>query len=176
MTFLLWLYPAPWRRRYGGEVAEMLADRRFSLRIAVDLVAGAIDVWLHPSTTMAAAMAAGAAKSEERKTMLSRIARLDCRTAFGPSLSKADQWKASAVMVGCSLVLTALWMTAHIRVGDNTYIDSLSVLPFMIGMLASMRYTYLKNRSNGVQAVFIGGATALLVLFFLATGWLAAQI
>ena len=37
MTWLLRLYPSPWRRRYGGEVAEMLAHRGFSLRIAVDL-------------------------------------------------------------------------------------------------------------------------------------------
>ena len=76
MTWLLRLYPPPWRRRYGGEVAEMLADQRFSLRIAIDLIAGAIDVWLHPSVTLAAAVAAEP-HVEEKKTMLQRIARLD---------------------------------------------------------------------------------------------------
>lgn len=183
MTWLLRLYPSPWRRRYGGEVAEMLAHRGFSLRIAVDLIAGAIDMWLHPSLldrrldgggTLAAA---SAAESQiEEKTMMNRIARLDCRGAFGPNLDKADQWKASAVVLSCSLVLTSLWMYAHIRIGDNTYIDSLSVLPFMIGMLASMRYTYLKGRPNNVQAVFIGGISVLMTLFFLGTGWLAAHL
>jgi hypothetical protein len=43
-------------------------------------------------------------------------------------------------------------------------------------MLASMRYTYLKNRPNSVQAVFIGGISLLLTLFFLGTGWLTTKI
>ena len=58
MTWLLRLYPSSWRRRYGDEVAGLLADRGFSFSMAVDLVAGAIDVWLHPSVTLAAAVAA----------------------------------------------------------------------------------------------------------------------
>ena len=45
MTWLLRLYPPLWRRRYAGEVAELLAGRRYPLRSAVDLVAGAIDTW-----------------------------------------------------------------------------------------------------------------------------------
>jgi hypothetical protein len=175
MTWLLRLYPRRWRRRYAAEVAEMLRDRGFSVRIAVDLVAGAIDVWLHPSVTLAAAVAAAQTEVEE-KTMLNRIARLDCSEAFGPNLTKADQWRASIVMVACTLVLTGVWMFAHLRVGDNAYIDSLSILPFMIGMLASMRYTYLKNRPASVQAVFIGGMTVLLVVLFLAAGWLASRL
>ena len=174
MTWLLRLYPSPWRRRYGGEVAEMLADRRFSLRIAVDLVAGAIDVWLHPSLTMAAASAAELGTKE--KTMTNPIAGFDCSRAFGPNLSKADQWKASFAMAGWTLLLSGLWVEAHIRLGDNPYVDSLSILPFMGGILASMRYTYLKGRSNGVQAVFIGGLTLILAVLFLGAGWLTTKI
>lgn len=174
MTWLLGLYPPRWRQRYGREVAAMLAERRFSLRIAVDLVAGAIDVWLHPSVTLAAAPAADS--HVEEKTMLNRIMRLDCRGAFGPNLAKADQWKASLVMIGCCVVLTAAWMAAHFRFDDNPYVDSLAVMPSMVGMLASMRYTYLKERSNSVQAVFIGGFSLLLCAFFIAAGWIASRL
>ncbi len=174
MTWLLRLYPSPWRRRYGGEVADMLADRRFSLRIAVDLIAGAIDVWLHPDVTMAAASAAEL--RPEEKTMTTPIAGFDCSRAFGPNLTKADQWKASTLMIGCTLLLTGLWVEAHIRLGDNPYVDSLSILPFMVGMLVSMRYTYLKGRPNSVQIVFIGGITLILAVFFLGAGWLATKI
>lgn len=39
-----------------------------------------------------------------------------------------------------------------------------------------MRYTYLENRPNSVQAVFIGGMTLILVLFFLTAGWLTTRI
>jgi hypothetical protein len=174
MTWLLRLYPSPWRRRYGGEVAEMLAGRSFSLRTAVDLMAGAIDVRLHPSETLAAASAAE--PRVEEKTMLSRIMRLDCAGAYGPNLSKADSWRAASIMIGCTLVLTGVWMGAHLRYGDNPYIDALGIMPFFVGIFASMRYTYLKGRPNSVQAVFIGGMTLLFSLFFLAMGWLGSQI
>lgn len=172
MTWLLRLYPAPWRRRYGGEVAEMLADRGFSLRIAIDLVAGAIDVWLHPSATLAAA---GVADSHagEKKTMLNRIARFDC---VGPDVTRADQWKATIVAVGGTLVLSLAWMAVHLRIGDNPYIDSLSLMTFIVPMMYSMRYTYLKSRSAGVQAVFVGGFSLLIAALMLGAGWIASRL
>lgn len=180
MTWLLRLYPSPWRRRYGGEVAEILAKRGFSFRTAVDLVAGAIDVWLHPTIFTrldgGPAAAAAADSHKEEKTMLNRIMRLDCAGAYGPHLAKADAWRAGSVMIGVTLALTGIWMGAHLRYGDNPYIDALGVMPFMIGMLASMRYTYLKERPNSVQAVFMGGITLLLTLFFLGMGWLTTKI
>jgi hypothetical protein len=172
VTWLLRLYPSPWRRRYGGEVAEMLAGRGFSLRVAVDLVAGAIDVWLHPSATLAAA--AAARSGAEEKTMLNRIASLDC--SFGVGISKQEQWRAIGVQIGGTVVLTLLWMAAHVRIGDNGYVDSLSIMPFLVPYLFSLRYTYLKDRPASVQAVFIGGFSLLLAAFFLGAGWIAGKI
>jgi hypothetical protein len=173
MTWLLRLYPRPWRRRYGAEVAAMLAGRSFSLAVAVDLVAGAIDVWLHPSATLAAATAAS---PQEERTMLSRIARFDCAALMGTDVTTADQWKAGGVAVGLTVVLTLIWMYAHVRIGDNPYVDSLSMMTFMVPLLFSMRYTWLKRRPASVQAVFIGGLSLALAAFMLAAGWLAAQI
>jgi hypothetical protein len=174
MTWLLRLYPAPWRRRYGDEVAGMIADRRFSLRIAVDLVAGAIDVWLHPSVTLAAA--AAAEPHTEAKTMLSRLARFDCTGALGPDVTRADKRKANMVTLGGTVVLTLIWMSAHIRAGDTPYLDALSPMAFIVPMLLSMRYTSLKKRPASVQAVFIGGFSVLLTLFLLGAGWIAARL
>lgn len=172
MIWLLRLYPSPWRRRYGGEVAEMLAARRFSLRIAIDLVAGAIDVWLHPSATLAAAGAADPHPGE-KKTMLSRIVRFDC---VGPDVTPADHWKAAIAAVGGTLVLSLAWMAVHVRIGDNPYVDSLSLMTFMVPMLYSMRYTYLKSRSAGVQAVFVGGFSLLMAALMLGAGWIASKL
>ena len=153
----------------------MLAGRGFSLRIAIDLVAGAIDVWLHPSVTLAAAAAADT-KHEEEKTMLSRIMRFECATAFGPNVTKADQWKATRVSVGGSLVLTLMWLAVRVRIDDTHYIDALSVMAYTIPFLFSMRYTTLKDRPTSVQAVFIGGFTLLLTAFMLGIGWLTTKI
>lgn len=176
MTWLLRLYPAPWRRRYGAEVAGMIADRRFSFRIAVDLVAGAIDVWLHPSVTLAAASAAELHTPRQEKTMLSRLARLDCTGALGPDVTRADRMKANMVNIGGTLILTLIWMGAHIRAGDNTYLDAICVMAFIVPMLFSLRYTSLKQRPVSVQAVFIGGFSLLLTVFLLGIGWIAARL
>ena len=168
------LYPPPWRRRYADEVAEMLAHQGFSLRVAVDLIAGAIDVWLHPGATMAAAAAAESKAGE--KTMLKNVVGFECSAAFGPNLSKADQWKATGAFLSVVLGLTLIWMAAHLRLGDNAYVDSLSILPFVLGMLVSMRYTYLKGRPASVQAVFIGGIALMLAAILLGAGWITTKI
>ena len=49
--------------------------------------------------------------------MLSRIIRLDCAGAYGPNLEKADSIRAGSVMIGCTLVLTGIWLAARIRYG-----------------------------------------------------------
>jgi hypothetical protein len=43
VTWLIRLYPPAWRRRYGRELAELIAVQPMSFRTAVDLVAGAVD-------------------------------------------------------------------------------------------------------------------------------------
>jgi hypothetical protein len=170
--WLLNLYPRAWRRRYGDEVAEMLAGRAFSLRTSVDLVAGAIDVWLHPSETLAAARM-GQSKEEE-KNMVNRIARLACD--LPDDVSNVDQWKSAGVMIGGTIVLTLAWMALRRRIGNPLYMDALGVLPFLIPFLFSLRYTYLKGRPASVQAVFIVGFSLLLTAFMLAAGWVAGKL
>ena len=48
MKWLLQLYPPRWRQRYGAELAELIASRPFSIGGTLDLLAGAIDAWIHP--------------------------------------------------------------------------------------------------------------------------------
>ena len=51
MRWLVRLYPQRWRNRYGQELEAMLEQSRPSLRIVVDLVAGALDAHLHSQLT-----------------------------------------------------------------------------------------------------------------------------
>jgi hypothetical protein len=49
MSWLLWLYPRSWRRRYGDEFAALLEDlsgTRSRWRVMVDVAAGALDARL----------------------------------------------------------------------------------------------------------------------------------
>ena len=176
MSWLLRLYPPAWRRRYAGEVAEMLAGRGFSLRIAVDLVAGAIDSWLHPTATLAAAAAAAPPAHEKERNMLSRVLRLDCSVMYGSNISKEDQWKAGVAAIGWTAVLTLAWLGLRLRFGSVPVLESLSLLPVLFASVYSLRYTYLKGRPGSVQAVFIGGVTLINALILLAAGWVAAQL
>lgn len=173
MTWLLKLYPRVWQRRYGAEVADLLAGRGFSLAVAVDLVAGAIDVRLHPSATLAAATAA---THEKDTTMSGRIASLVCAPAIGSKVSPADQWKAGGITIGMTIVLALIWMGVHVRIGDNPYVDSMSVMTYMFPIVFSMRYTYLKGRPASVQAILIGGMTLFIVAIMLAAGWITARM
>jgi hypothetical protein len=174
MTILLWLYPAAWRRRYGDEVARMLEGRAFSLRVAVDLVAGAIDTWLHPAQTLAAAHAAASGTTPEDRTMLSKILRLDCAAAYG--LTREEQKKAAVSIIAWTLVVTAIWLAFSIRFPKDPRVESLSMLPLMFSIFYSLRYTYLKGRPASVQAIFIAGMTLAMAAFFLAVGWVADLI
>ena len=174
MTWLLALYPRRWRRRYGAEVAELLAGRRFSLRLAVDLVAGAIDVWLHPAETLAAASAAASGKEE--RPMLNRILRFDCAAAYGSGMSKEDAWKSSLSMIVVTLVLTLAWIPLRLVAGEGPVVDSVGMMPFFIGLIVSTRYTYLKGRPAAVQAVFIGAVTVALTAIFVIAGLISARL
>jgi len=174
MTWLLRLYPAPWRRRYGDEVAAIIGDRGFSFGMAVDLVAGAIDVWLHPSITLAAASAA--APHTEEKNMLTRLARFGCAGSLGPDVTRADQAKAAIVALGGTIVLTLGWMAVRVRTGESAYLDALSALAFLAPTVVSMRYTSLKRRPGTVQAIFIGGLLLLVTAILLAAALIADRL
>ena len=170
MTWLLKLYPPRWRRRYGEEMHALIGAQRFSIGNTIDLIAGAIDAWIHPQM-IAGGQSAPAAEGEH--TMLAKMMKLRC-AGYGPNISKADQWKSAGVMLGTTLVLTAAWMWLRFRTDDNPYVDAFSAMPFFVGLMVSMRYTYLKTRSAAAQAIFIGGTLAVLILIFAVAGWINA--
>jgi nitrate reductase NapE component len=51
MNVLLRLYPSAWRDRYLSEMSDLLAERRPTFRDQLDLIAGAVDAWMHPQVT-----------------------------------------------------------------------------------------------------------------------------
>jgi hypothetical protein len=171
MTWLLKLYPPAWRRRYGDEFLELVGAQRFSFGNAIDVMAGAIDAWIHPQMS---AMVPRAPTEGGEPNMLARM-KFRC-AGYGPNVSATDQWKSLAAMLAGTVVLTLGWMWAHRQMGDNPYVDSLSLMPFLAAMLFSLRYTYLKERSAATQAVFVAGNVLLLTAFFLVVGWISARL
>ena len=185
MIWLLKLYPPGWRRRYGRELADLIGAQRFSIGTIIDLLAGAIDAWIYtqtaalrlgpfgPRSGQAPVRAAPAAEGDDN--MLAKMMKFRC-AGYGPSVTAVDQWKSLGVTLGLTVVLTLGWMWLHLRVGDNPYVDSLSLMPFLAALFVGMRYTYLKGRSATTQAVFVVGNLVLLTAFFLLVGWISARL
>jgi hypothetical protein len=170
MTWLLALYPPRWRRRYGDELRALIGSQPFSLHAVIDLIAGAIDAWLEPQK-ISMQQDAG----QEGVTMIGTMMKLGCAGSRG-RVSREDAWKSAAVSLGGTLLLTALWMTLHIRLGDQTYVNAFSAMAFLVPYLFSLRYTSLKGRSLRTQAIFIGGMILVLTLILGTAGWIASKI
>ncbi|HJQ40620.1 MAG TPA: hypothetical protein VKB93_26035 [Thermoanaerobaculia bacterium] len=166
MTWLLMLYPPRWRRRYGDELRALVGSQPFSLHTVIDLIAGAIDAWLEPQKIP---------MQTEGGTMIRTMLKLGC-AGSSQRVSREDAWKSAAVSLGGTLLLTAVWMAVHIRLGDRTYVDAFSAMAFLVPYLFSLRYTSLKGRSLRTQSIFIGGMILALTLILGTAGWVAARI
>jgi hypothetical protein len=172
VIWLLRLYPPGWRRRYGEELADLISAQRFSIGTIIDVLAGAIDAWIDPQL---AAPVRTTPAAEGGDNMFAKMMKLRC-AGYGPDVTRADQWKSVGVMLGLTVVLSLAWMRLHMWLGDNPYVDSLSLMPFLAAFFISMRYTYLKGRSATTQAIFVVGNLALLTVFFLVAGWIAGRL
>lgn len=170
MTWLLRFYPPRWRRRYGAELAELVAAQPFSMGAAADLLAGAIDAWFHPQLATPATP-----DSKGDVGMIARMMQLKC-AGYGPAITLNDKLKSAAVVVGGALVLTVLWLWAQQQLADNTQIEALAPMAFFLPYLLSLRYTALKGRSARAQTIFIAGLGTLLVAIFLLAGWVGTKI
>ena len=91
-------------------------------------------------------------------------------------VTREDAWKSAAVILGGTLLLTALWMALHIRLGDQTYTNAFSAMAFLVPYLFSLRYTSLKGRSLRTQSIFIGGMILVLALILGTAGWISSKI
>jgi hypothetical protein len=167
MTWLVRLYPPAWRRRYGRELADLIATQPASYGLAMDLIAGAVDAWLNPqsSTATAAADTGGGA-------MVSRMLQLRC-AGHGPT--KADALKAAAVMLGGTLMTTMALTWAIWRYGKDPYLEALLSVSWLVMYLVSQHYTDYKGRPARVQAVLIGGPAVLVVAIVMASAWVNSR-
>jgi hypothetical protein len=169
VTWLLKLYPPRWRQRYGGELTEWVAAQPFSIGAAVDLIAGAIDAWLHPQL-------AGPATPDTRGdvSMIARMMQLKC-AGYGPDVTASDKRKSAAVIIGGALGLTPLWLWAQWR-QDNVYVLALAPMAYFLPYLVSLHYTSLKGRSARAQTILIGGLGVALAAFLVGVAWISMKI
>jgi hypothetical protein len=145
MRWLLGLYPPSFRRRYGTELHDLVASQPFSIGSAIDLLAGAIDAWLHPELI---------ARSEEHSRgetiMVAKLMQLRC-AGCGPDISVTDKRKRAATNIGGTLVLVFPWLWAVRQSHGNEYVMALAPMVYMLPHLLALRYTSLSGRSGRAQ-------------------------
>ena len=166
MIWLIKLYPPAWRRRYGREMAELIASQPASFGTAIDLVAAAVDAWLNPQSSTATA----AAGSKGEGTMIAERLRLRC-AGYGAPVTAKDGLKGAAFIIAGTFVLMLAISWAMGRYGKNPYLLSLQSMSWLFPMLYSQRYWALKGQPGSVQAVLIGGPALTILAIALAAGW-----
>jgi hypothetical protein len=170
VTWLISLYPPAWRRRYGRELAELIATQPKSFGMAIDLVAAAVDAWLNSqSSTAATAEAKGAG------AMVPKMLQLRC-AGYGPNVTASDARKAAAVMLGGSLAAALAYLWADAAYGSvGPYFTALFSVSWLVMFVFSQHYTTLKGRSGLVQTVLIGGQSAIVIAIVLAAAWISSN-
>jgi hypothetical protein len=141
VTWLIRLYPPAWRRRYGRELAELLAAQPASFRTAVDLVAGAVDAWLNPQSSTAA-------NARGAEAMVPKMLKL--RSAgYGANVATADDikkvWLPGAA--SCLLFFGFYWVLIWLPF-DKTRFQFLAI-PYLVLPLVGALAAYWSRRMKG---------------------------
>jgi hypothetical protein len=156
-SLLLRLYPRAWRRRYGSEMQDLLSTGNLSLRTVADVIAGAIDARFNPQST--AINQPAISKGERTMTNAFR-----CHPA---AVSRPDQWRSAAWLVGGSIVMTVIAIGLQVRLGKNSFSEALLYGAFPAALMLSSECTYLKPYSQRARVVMsVGGAAAIILMMW----------
>jgi hypothetical protein len=139
---LVSLYPRRWRDRYGDEFTHVLREQRLTVRLAMDVIGGAVDARLQ-----GAKMAT---------TLLKRC------SAGGPQMTADDAWRASGVMIGASLAFAGLYIWAKMNLADKEMVDAFGIMSYPAALLVAMPFYYMKDHSRTAKVTIVGGCLAIL--------------
>ena len=157
---LISLYPAQWRARYGDEFAHVLREQPLTMRLALDVLGGAIDARVRRSTVI----------EEGAKAMTTSL--LKRCAAGGPKMSTEDAWRASGVMIGSSLAFAGLYIWAKMNLANEEMVDAFGIMAYPAALFVTMPFYYMKNHSAAAKVVIVAGCLAILA----AASYLAALI
>lgn len=161
MNWLLQLYPARWRERYGEEFGAVLASQRASVGLVLDVLGGAIDAHLHPQIQYSHSK-----QTEGEDTMT--LAMLQRCAAGGPKLSPSDRRIASLFMTLSGLVMASLYIGLTKIYHSAPAVEALFYASFPSLCLVYGEAAYLRRRPWLTQVFILGGGLAGMYLFMLA--------
>ena len=165
MSWLLRLYPAQWRERYGEEFGAVLASQRASPALVLDVLGGAIDAHLHPQIQHShSKQILGDNMGDDTMTleMLQRCA------AGGPKLSARDRRIASLVMISSALVLAVLYIVLTKIYRSAPAVEAVFYTSFPFLALVYGQTAYLRKRLWLTQIFVLGAGLLSMYMVMLA--------
>jgi hypothetical protein len=169
MNWLLHLYPARWRERYGEEFGAVLASQRASIGLIVDVLGGAVDAHLYPQVRQAQSKPI---QEEDTMTLLM----LQRCSAGGPQLSPRDRRIASLFMISSGLVMAVLYIALTKVYHAAPAVQAVGYASFPSLCLVYAETAYLRKRPWLTQAFILGGGLAGMYLFMLAVCLLGSKL
>lgn len=169
MSWLLRLYPARWRKRYGEEFAAVLAGQRASLGLVFDVLGGAIDAHLHPQIYHSQST-----RNEGEDTMTNEM--LQRCAAGGPKLSTRDQKIASMFMIGSALVMAGLYIVLTKIYRTRPAVEALGYASFPVLCLIYTQTAYLRKRPVLTQILVATAGIAAMYLFMFGACVIASKL
>jgi len=161
MNWLLPLYPARWRVRYGEEFGAVLASQHASVGLVLDVLAGAVDAHLYPQIQNSQSLPI---KGDDTMTfeMLQRCA------VGGPKLSPQDRRIASLFMLVSALVMATLYIVLTKIYRAAPAVQALFYATFPALTLIYGQTAYLRKRPWLTQVFILGAGLLGMYLFMLA--------
>jgi hypothetical protein len=161
---LIWLYPRQWRERYGEEMAQVLAGQPVTLRLVVDLVAGAVDARINPQLSARRSNALESNGGTAVTKLLTHCQPQD--------MTQSDYLRSVVVLFVTTVVLAGAYMQLKRTFGDHPVVDAFGSSTFPVAVLASSWDTYLKRYSRVARLSIILGMGGLVFLIGLAASFI----
>lgn len=173
MNWMLRLYPASWRERYGEEFGAVLASQRASPGLVLDVLAGALDARLHPQIRQADSEQAIQNKSGDDTMTLAMLQR--CAIG-GPKLSPSERRIASGLAISSSLVLAILYLVLTKIYRGAPAVQAVIYTAILFPNFIHQQTVYLKKRLWLTQAFVLGAGVSAMYVFMLAVCEIASRL
>jgi hypothetical protein len=169
MRWLLRLYPAAWRERYGEEFAAVLASQRVSVGLVLDVIGGAIDAHSYPQFRQSESKQV---QGDDTMTpaMLQRCA------VGGPKLSPDERRIASRLAIGTSFVMAMLYLVLTKFYREAPAVQAVIWSAILAPNIINTQMAYLKKRSRLTHAIIVGGSILGIYAFMLAVSVIASRM
>lgn len=173
MKWLVWLYPARWRARYGDEFAAVLDSQRASVGLVLDLIGGAIDAHLHPQVLPSHSnQFLNPNQGEDTMT----IAMFERCAAGGPKLSPGERRFASTLAILSALAMASLYLVLTKIFRKAPAVQAVIYASVVFTSSIHVQMAYLRNRSRTAQALILGAELAAIYLFILGACLIASKL